>query len=55
MREGYTFTGWYADKDLTEKISTIKMTSNKTVYAGWEATGVPDWLNGADHFCLYYR
>ena len=26
------------------------MTSNKTVYAGWEATGVPDWLNGADHF-----
>ena len=50
VREGYTFTGWYADKDLTEKISTIKMTSNKTVYAGWEATGVPDWLNGADHF-----
>ena len=26
------------------------MTSNKTVYAGWEATGVPDWLNGEDHF-----
>ncbi len=50
VREGYTFTGWYADKDLTEKISTIKMTSNKTVYAGWGATGVPDWLNGADHF-----
>ena len=50
VREGYTFTGWYADKDLTEKISTIKMTSNKTVYADWEATGVPDWLNGADHF-----
>ena len=49
-KSGYTFTGWYADKDLTEKISTIKMTSNKTVYAGWEATGVPDWLNGADHF-----
>ena len=26
------------------------MTSDKTVYAGWEATGVPDWLNGDDHF-----
>ena len=50
VREGYTFTGWYADKDLTEKIGEIKMTSNKTVYAGWEATGVPDWLNGEDHF-----
>ena len=26
------------------------MTSDKTVYAGWEATGVPDKLNGDDHF-----
>ena len=49
-REGYTFTGWYADAELTEQISEIKMTSNKTVYAGWEVTGVPDWLNGDDHF-----
>ena len=49
-REGYTFTGWYADKGLTERITSIKMTSNKTVYAGWELTGVPDWLNGKDHF-----
>ena len=49
-REGYTFTGWYADEELTERITEIKMTSDKTVYAGWEATGVPDWLNGDDHF-----
>ena len=49
-REGYTFTGWYADEELTERITEIKMTSNKTVYAGWEATGVPDLLNGRDHF-----
>ena len=49
-RESYTFTGWYADKELTTKISSIKMTSNKTVYAGWEATGVPDMLNGDDHY-----
>ena len=26
------------------------MNSNKTVYAGWEATGVPDKLNGDDHY-----
>lgn len=49
-REGYTFTGWYADADLTEPITSIKMTSGKTVYAGWEITEVPDWLNGDDHF-----
>ena len=49
-RESYTFTGWYSDKELTTKISSIKMTSNKTVYAGWEATGVPDMLNGDDHY-----
>ena len=50
VQEGYTFTGWYADKALEEPIEEIKMTSNKTVYAGWEPTEVPDWLNGDDHF-----
>ena len=49
-RESYTFTGWYADKALTQKITTMTMNSDKTVYAGWEATGVPDKLNGDDHF-----
>ena len=44
-RESYTFTGWYVDV-----VSSIKMTSNKTVYAGWTATGVPDMLNGDDHY-----
>ena len=49
-RESYTFTGWYADKELTQKISSIKMTSDKTVYAGWKASTVPDMLNGDDHY-----
>ena len=48
-RESYTFTGWYADKALTQKITSVTMTSDKTVYAGWVATGVPDMLNGDDH------
>lgn len=35
-RSGYIFTGWYADKALTEKITEIKLSSSKTVYAGWQ-------------------
>ena len=50
IRESYTFTGWYADKALTDKITSVTMTSDKTVYAGWVATGVPDMLNGDDHY-----
>ena len=50
VRKSYTFTGWYADKALTDKITNVKMTGNKTVYAGWKATGVPDMLNGDDHY-----
>lgn len=49
IRESYTFTGWYADQELTNKITSVTMTSDKTVYAGWVATGVPDMLNGDDH------
>ena len=49
-REGYTFTGWYADEDLTEPIEKIKMNKDKTVYAGWEKTDVPGMLNGTDHY-----
>ena len=36
IREGYEFTGWYADEDLMEKITSIRLTRNTTVYAGWE-------------------
>ncbi|MBR0140152.1 MAG: S-layer homology domain-containing protein, partial [Firmicutes bacterium] len=49
-KEGCTFTGWYSDAALTDKITSIKMTSDKTVYAGWKATVVPPGLNGDDHF-----
>lgn len=49
IRESYTFTGWYTDEELTNKITSVTMTSDKTVYAGWVATGVPDMLNGDDH------
>ena len=49
-RVGYTFTGWYADQELTDKITKIQMTSDKTVYAGWKATDVPETLNSDNHF-----
>ena len=35
-RRGYTFTGWYSDKSLTDRITAIRMNGNKTVYAGWQ-------------------
>lgn len=50
VREGYQFTGWYGDKDLTEQVTSVKMTGDKTVYAGWHKSTVPDMLNGEDHF-----
>lgn len=50
VREGYQFTGWYGDKDLTERVTSVKMTGDKTVYAGWHKSTVPDMLNGEDHF-----
>ena len=34
--EGYTFIGWYADKDLTQRITEIKLSGSKTVYADWK-------------------
>lgn len=49
-RPGYVFTGWYADKELTEYVTQVKMTGNKKVYAGWRKSSVPDMLNGDDHF-----
>lgn len=50
IRAGYQFTGWYADAALTQKITSVKMSSNKTVYVGWSASTVPEMLNGDDHF-----
>ena len=34
-REGYDFDGWYRDEALTEKIATVKLSRNTTIYAGW--------------------
>ena len=57
-KEGYIFEGWYLDKELTQRVTEVKMTKNTTVYAGWvEDNGIagggydtPEKLNGDDHF-----
>jgi uncharacterized repeat protein (TIGR02543 family) len=49
-REGYTFLGWYADEALTQKVETVTMNQDITVYAGWQASTVPEMLNGDNHF-----
>ena len=34
-REGYEFSGWYADRNLTQPITEIRLDGSRTVYAGW--------------------
>ncbi len=60
-KEGFVFDGWYADAALTEKITSVVVDKNITVYAAWKAEGesddpiteahpVPEILEGEDHF-----
>lgn len=34
-KDGFTFDGWYKDKELTEKITQVKLSEDMTVYAKW--------------------
>ena len=36
VREGYTFTGWYADAELTQPVTEVTLDNTKTIYAGWK-------------------
>ena len=40
-RSGYAFTGWYSERSLTNKVSSVYLTKDMTVYAGWRVTTVP--------------
>lgn len=37
VKEGFTFTGWYTDRDCTNEwdMSTDAVTGSMTLYAGW--------------------
>ncbi|MDY2670055.1 MAG: InlB B-repeat-containing protein [Anaerovoracaceae bacterium] len=42
-REGYTFTGWYSDKELKDKYDfKTPVTENITLYAGWTKNSTPN-------------
>ncbi|MGN0142497.1 MAG: InlB B-repeat-containing protein [Roseburia sp.] len=47
-RKGYSFSGWYSDKDCTKKVTQIKKgsTGNKTLYAKWTANKYTVSFNG---------
>ncbi len=38
---GHTFTGWYSERSLMNKVSGVYLTKDMTVYAGWRVTTVP--------------
>ncbi len=40
-RDGYIFEGWFADEALTDRIYSIKLKQDTTVYAGWTKVAVP--------------
>lgn len=53
-KPGYTFAGWYTDKDLTEKAAFSTIKENRTVYAKWTAANqtkytVIHWQENVDN------
>ena len=45
---GHTFTGWYSERSLTNKVSGVYLTKDMTVYAGWRVDENPG--TGANPF-----
>lgn len=35
-KDGYSFIGWYSDKALKHKVTSIQLSSDMTVYAAWK-------------------
>ena len=45
-REGFAFTGWYTDRELTKRVTSLTLTGSAAVYAGWNPftdAGSGDW------------
>ncbi len=57
-KDGYIFDGWYSDAALTQKVETITLEADVTVYAGWKKDGsvvvskveIPELLEDKDHY-----
>lgn len=46
-REGFAFTGWYTDRELTQRVTSLTLTNSTVVYAGWNPftdVGNGDWF-----------
>ena len=46
-REGFAFTGWYTDRELTQRVTSLTLTNSTVVYAGWNPftdVGSSDWF-----------
>ena len=46
-REGFAFTGWYTDRELTQHVTSLTLTNSTVVYAGWNPftdVGSGDWF-----------
>ena len=52
-RDGYTFDGWYSNRELTIKVTSIRLTSNTTIYAKWTAKSDMSFTDVANK--AYYR
>ena len=50
VKEGYTFDGWYADKEFKNAVTSVKLTKNTTVYAKWEKIGTDEPITEEDLF-----
>lgn len=46
-RGGYEFSSWYADQNLTQPITEIRLDGNRTVYAGWIKQAGEDYKPGS--------
>ena len=45
----YDFDGWYSDAKLTNKVTSVKLTKDMTVYAKWtEKSGENPFIDVAD-------
>ncbi len=57
-KTGFAFAGWYADKELTKALDTVKVTGYTTVYAKWACPFVDvtekDWFYG-DVMSMYEK
>ena len=50
IKPGYTFVCWCIDEELTTPVSELFMDRDYLVYAKWEETPVPGWLDGENHY-----